>query len=386
MKILIWDKGLPLRNAGGPSGYLWNIKQYLDSVEDKDIIYYSDLIGTRKRGKGLVSSFLLGFCKVFRFEHWSHLIVNYFYKGALSYDERKILDGIDIVHFHTLSAACGYQRIMSKANIKTILTIHSPEPVIDEINSQDHTTMKFNRREKYISREIEIMKSADYLMFPVSGAIECYTSSSKQFKQFFENPETRSKMFFVPTSLPDKEKPLSENYLSKYSIPCHAKKICYVGRHSRIKGYDYLKEIARKVWEKEKDVYFIIGGKIDVEEPVRDDRWIELGWVNTISLLQEVDVFILPNQQTYFDIISLEILRNGTPLITTLTGGNHYFQDINNGGIVFIPSNNAKEAANIVINLLKSDMSLINTRKIFEDNFTMSKYIEAYKSKINSFV
>ena len=51
MKILIWDKGLPLKNAGGPSGYLWNIKQFLQQNKDEEIVFYSDLIGHHGGGQ-----------------------------------------------------------------------------------------------------------------------------------------------------------------------------------------------------------------------------------------------------------------------------------------------------------------------------------------------
>lgn len=65
--------------------------------------------------------------------------------------------------------------------------------------------------------------------------------------------------------------------------------------------------------------------------------------MNTNKLLKEVDVFILPNQKTYFDIIALEILRAGIPLVTTYTGGNKYLASLNDIGITIMPKDDAKE-------------------------------------------
>lgn len=383
MKILIWDKGLPLNNSGGPSGYLWNIKQYLIRNNDSEILFYSDLIEQNRRGKNIITTLLLGFCAFLKRVHWAHIILNYHYKGALTKHEEEVIKGVDYVHFHNLSAVCGYNKLCKKLGVKTILTIHSPEPLIDELNSRDGVTMTSNKRDYYLKKEITLIAGVDYLMFPVKGAVDCFTSATDIYKDFFGRKEIKEKMFFVPTALPDKEKPISENYLAGYNIPKVAKRICYVGRHNKIKGYTYLKEVANEVWKINPDVYFVIGGKSDGEAPNSDSRWIELGWVNTISLLQEVDVFVLPNQQTYFDIIALEILRNGTPLVTTLTGGNKYLSEINNGGISFIPNDNPYEAAKILVQCITTADSGSSTRRLYELYFTMPKFIEQYKQNIS---
>lgn len=36
-KILIWDKQLPLENMGGPSGYLYNIHEFLKEHPSEQI-------------------------------------------------------------------------------------------------------------------------------------------------------------------------------------------------------------------------------------------------------------------------------------------------------------------------------------------------------------
>ena len=336
-------------------------------------------------GKNIITSLLLSVCTLLKREHWAHITINYHYKGALTKAEKQILKGVNFVHFHTLSAACGYNKLIKRAGINTILTVHSPEPLIDELNGRDKISMSDEQRDRYIRRETQIMDAVDYLMFPVAGALECFTSASDIYKSFIQKKQKQNKIFYVPTALPDSDKPAVENYLSGRKLPEGAKKICYVGRHNQIKGYENLKQIAPKVWEIIPDAYFIIGGNPEGSEPVADSRWIELGWVKTISLLQEIDVFVLPNQQTYFDIIALEILRNGTPFITTLTGGNHYLSEINNGSITFIPLNDAHEAAAAIGGCLERGRNN-GTRLLYEEFFTMPKYIKSYKEKIHKLI
>ena len=110
-----------------------------------------------------------------------------------------------------------------------------------------------------------------------------------------------------------------------------------------------------------------------------------MGWVNTSNLLKEIDVFVLANQQTYFDIIALEILRAGVPLITTLTGGNKYIEKINNGGVTFIPKDNVDEAAKILLDVLDSDKSTLGflSRQLYENHFSVNEYIHKYIKELN---
>ena len=43
-KILIWNKNLPLKNVGGPSGYLYNIYSYLEKTPNSQISFYSEVL------------------------------------------------------------------------------------------------------------------------------------------------------------------------------------------------------------------------------------------------------------------------------------------------------------------------------------------------------
>ena len=68
------------------------------------------------------------------------------------------------------------------------------------------------------------------------------------------------KTFYVPTSvnrLP--EEPANNDLLEKFNIPSDSLKVCYVGRHNEVKGYDFLRKVAKEIWKKE-NVYFVVGG------------------------------------------------------------------------------------------------------------------------------
>lgn len=396
-RVLIWDKKSRLSNSGGPSGYMWNIKQYLDRYPTSEVKFYSDVFGDKNRHKFSIKQFhpirliliLLNFAKI---PIVSRLFGTFYAKGILSNTEKSELKKFDFVHFHNISLMYAYGKAVQRLGVKTILTTHTPEVMVDEIFGETTKgTLFLNKykklREYFIKREKRCLEKTDYLMYPVEQISECFDDAqSKIISDYLR--KNKDKIFYVPTSIQNID--IADNdsakILDNLELPDNAIKICYVGRHNEVKGYPYLKEVAAELLKKRRDVYFIIGGKLLNEEPLDDANWIELGWVNTNNLLKEVDLFILPNQKTYFDIIALEILRAGIPLITTYTGGNKYLASLKDAGIAIMPKDDAKKAADILLSLL--DVAVIKSmgnrnRQLFETEFSMEVYIKKYISAIS---
>ena len=69
---------------------------------------------------------------------------------------------------------------------------------------------------------------------------------------------------------------------------------------------------------------------------MRDERWIEVGWTDEPhSLTNASDCLVVPNRQTYFDLVILEGLSLGIPIVTSMTGGNKYFKKEKCGGVFY---------------------------------------------------
>lgn len=398
MKILIWDKGFDLKNSGGPSGYLYNIKKYLDIYPCDQIDFYTDKIvenkknssASRKQIKKILSSFLMNF-------GWGKFILaiyrSYYKFDGLTLEEKNLVEKYDFVHIHWLSQISESFRNFKGKHTKIILTTHTPEPLIDELAGIYGQTwlLKFFPivREQWIKKELNIYGLCDYIMFPVAEACEVYTNSSELFKKKFT--EINERFFYVPTALfPTVSPKRNAHILDKYKIPTDALKICYIGRHTKVKGYDTLCSLAMDVWKKESNVYFIIGGKEEPLKGLNDHRWIELGWVDTQALLNEVDVFILPNKDTYFDLILLEVLRQGLPIVLTETGGNKWFKQYDSKGIMFYQYNDCAECASIVMELYekKRDKELEKMGEaniqFFNRCLTMDNYLNSYIEQLQT--
>lgn len=394
-RVLIWDKNETLSNSGGPRGYMWNIKQYLDTNPTAEVKFYSDILNGDNCVKRTLSFYhpiriLLYLLDKCRIPLAKQLMGVYFAVGALTSEEKDKIKAFDYVHFHSIYMMNAYGPQIKALGLKVILTTHSPELAIDEIFSVSSKYSKFLSKHKKIKiffakREKKYLESADYLMYPVPQVKDCYIDPyAKNIKEYLlSNPQ---KIFYVPTGIIDQNesKVPNSHYLEGLNIPRNAIKICYVGRHNEIKGYPYLKKIAKEVLNYRRDVYFIIGGQQSEELPLEDKNWIELGWVNTKSLLKEIDYFILPNKVTYFDIIALEILRAGVPLITTYTGGNKYLSAINTGGIHFIPNEDVKEAGKVILSIVNDETKNkgILNRRIFEEEFSLASYLKRYIDSI----
>ncbi len=399
-KVLIFDKGDVLSNSGGPLGYMWNIKSGLEqfAIRDPQIYFYSDLKldkdpkSYRNLFYRVIVSLVRRFLLLIGCPVAARLVGTFFSQGSFTKYEESVIKTFDYVHFHHLGQAMAYIHLVKKLGVKTIFTTHVPEPTVDEIF---HLSTFFNKysvsgnkfRDFFIRKEIEVLEQTDYIMFPVNDVLECYTTKSKDLSDFYSRRDVLKKIFYVPTCIIDyvDSSNIVLDIRSKYNIPNSAKIICYVGRHNHVKGYDYLKSIASILLAEDSNLYFIIGGKQQSIPALNHDRWIELGWVDTKSLLKEIDVFILPNKQTYFDIITLEILRAGVPLVTTLTGGNKYFESLNNGGILFISNNNPVESASLIRDFVYSDLDNKgkSNRTLFETNFSIGHYITNYKLHID---
>jgi len=399
MKILIWTKNISLVNKGGPNGYCYNIKSYLDEHPCEEIDFYPGTICLSDCNKKNALSCKTSLKrKIYHFIQKNRYIdfiitiyILFFQKKKLSVDDLNLLKKYDFVHIHG-----SYEMLRTFFNYrssktKVILTTHTPQPLIDEEVGRFRVQPLFKifpfLRTYFLKKEVKAYQKADLVMFPVPDAREPYVNNSLYHKEIFKLIE--NKTFYVPTAINKlKTKPENKHSLDKYNIPRNALKVCYVGRHNDVKGYGMLKQIALHTWEQNPNVYFVIGGKEEPLKGLNDSRWIELGWVNTCELLNEIDAFILPNKETYFDIILLEVLRQGVPVVISKTGGNKWFEDKNVSGIHCYNYDDKEECSRILKQLYddKNKGLLIHQKianeQFFKENFYMPKYIDRYVSEL----
>lgn len=397
-KVLIWDKDKILSSSGGPAGYLFNIHEYLKDNPLQSITFYNDLLNHYDHTEKITPkkhNKLLSWLKQTRFADFireSRSLYNLLIKKETIDTSIIDLNEYDVIHFHLIYDVLKYKNNLLNYRGVILITSHMPEPPIMEIasNCKFYGRLLFHFKDRIINRELNQLESLHpYWMFPTKYALEPYIEGSPLYKKYFSSINERIR--YVTTSIMDKEIIRSKGFFAKYGIPSDSFVITYIGRHNRIKGYDYLKQIGEILLKSNKDIYIVVAGKEYPLKGLDNPRWIELGWIsNSHEIIANSNLFILPNLQTYFDIVFLEVLRAGTPIVATKTGGNkHFYYDISRDetkGIAFIETSSAEIAADCILKYIQSyeESYRVSNRKLWERCFTMEVYIENYLKMLNT--
>lgn len=388
-KILIWNE-YPLGPVGGPSGYLYNLKTYIEknNIENIEFLNNKDFVKKieikKKKNfeiiRGIVRNFKAKFFKTKKLEKRINRAYK-FYEGDYSF-----MNTYDIIHFHDVRSFYKAKNILKNFKGTTLLTSHCPKtPAQEEIEDNikwDYKTFPKKLREKLELIDRESFKNADYLVFPCKEAQEPYEEDN-EIKKILEEKYKTNRILYIPTGIPLKNIDKDDQFFSNKKIDINKKFIVsYIGRHNKVKGYDFLKLLGEKVLEKYKDVIFVIGGEINEKIPVIENKnWIEFGWTKEgYSIIKNSDIFILPNEKTYFDLILLEVLSMGAPVLLSETGGNKYFKKYDEKGLFYFKKHDLKEALERFdeMYILWKNKKLVlegeKNYKIFEKDFTVNTF------------
>lgn len=385
MKVLIWKKEKDLSNCGGDTGYLWNLNFFLKKENIKEIEFIDekfvkrDLIKRLEKRKNEIKNFFV-----------SSLVEKQ--KNELVYSlkrdmkiNKEYLNKFNFIHFHSSKELYKNLENLKNINPKIILQSHSPELQSME-NLEKEIGLKNLEKdsefiETYKEYDYKSFKRADYIIFPCEEAMEPYLKD-KKMKEILD--EKREKINFIPTGLIEKYEIKNDEYFyKKHNIPKDATVISYIGRHNKIKGYDLLVKVGEKILKKYKDIYFVIAGKEnnDIPKP-SNSRWIECGWTNEgLKIMRNSDLFILPNRETYFDLIFLELLSQNTTILCSYTGGNKYFEKYKSNKIKFFEGENTDDLIKKIDELyplLKKLKKEEDNLKIFKENFTIDEFGKNY--------
>lgn len=374
-----------LAPVGGPTGYVYNIKNQMKDTRKFNNINFIFLHGTIKHKS--IKKYIPKFIKEIRNKNRYLNMAKHIVNGG-SYRTNIDFSQYDIVHFHSTYALYEVKDSLKGYTGKILLTSHSPKALHKEF-IEDCISEKAYLKNKKMLDKLEIMDKyafdrADYIIFPCEEAEEPYYNSWDKYTDVHKLNEKKYR--YLLTGISQKTYELDRiSIRKKYKIPENAFVICYVGRHNKTKGYDKAKIIGDTLLKRYKDIYFLIAGK---EEPlcgISNERWIECGWTSiSSSIINASDVFVLPNQETYFDLVMLEVLSLGKVIVTTRTGGNKYFEKIKCNGINFYDYNNVEEAVNILEKLYHSDMGKI--QNLGMENYAIYKKYFTSKQFLNNYI
>ncbi len=235
----------------------------------------------------------------------------------------------DIVHFHETSELYKQRGNLKNYRGTVILTSHCPVPYHRE------RYLGFSRAEKVLYRAMYsrlkgvdryAFSRADYIFFPCQEAEEPYADTWPEFSTIADTK--RDAFRYVLTGIPPAKAAKTRAQVCEMcGIDEGRFIVSYVGRHNKVKGYARLLRIGEQVLSQHPDVQFLVAGKETPLHGLQHERWHEVGWTtDPHSYIAASDVFVLPNEATYFDIVMLEVLSLGCIVVASRTGGNKYFE------------------------------------------------------------
>ncbi|HIQ50022.1 MAG TPA: glycosyltransferase family 1 protein [Nanoarchaeota archaeon] len=229
-------------------------------------------------------------------------IVNFYAKRVAKIC--KHLD-FDIIHAHdwlTFKAAMELKKITKKP---FIAHVHSTE--------FDRAGGKYGNPKVH---EIE------YYAFHYADKIIAVSKRVKNWivNEYYVNPEKIEVVYNAVENI--------QNNINKK----HGRVVLYVGRLSLMKGPDYFLKAAKKVLEKEK-AYFVIVGEGEMMHQLMEeacalgiaDRILFTGFIDRETLLNKfysyADVLVMPSISEPFGITALEAIANKVPVIVSKQSG-----------------------------------------------------------------
>lgn len=378
-KVLIYMKECYLKPVGGAAGYLYNLKSELDKKKETNIKFIEGEEQKSNIRKNIPRN-IMNLLRIFK----RNIEVN-----SLLTNKRRFsgiqLDSYDIIHFHNT-----FSMYKVKDSLKTykgivLLTSHSPKPMFLEIFEDVITSFerRFFKNKYYKLSLIDkyAFNRADCIIFPCQDAEEPYYKNWNEYKKIREI--NKDKYRYILTGINPCNAKVNVNEIrEKYNIPKDAFVVSYVGRHNETKGYDVLKIIGERILKEKDNVYFLIAGKEEPLKGIKNNRWIEVGWTDDPhSIIAASDVFVLPNKETYFDIVMLEVLSLGKIVVASNTGGNKYFRKNNIEGVLLYESiEEAIQLINKVKNMSARDKTLLeeSNQKLFTSKFTSEIFTNNY--------
>lgn len=375
MKVLIHLFKNQLKPVGGPNGVGYNLYKELSNRDISDIEFLNeDKINTNRSKRNQVFEWIKSYFQLFIFPPQ---------KDKYNYNN------YSIIHFHSTKDLFYNRKILNKYKGKVILTSHSPIPLGQEMYADIISKYQWFKS-KILKSKLEEMDKfafmyADYIIFPCEEAEEPYFNNWVDYKFIHELKKDNYRYVLTgidPISIKtDRIKIREELNISDESFI-----VSFVGRHNEIKGYDKLKEIAQYLLSNANDIYFVICGKEFPLKGIKHKRWIEIGWTNDAqSYVGASDVFVLPNKETYFDLVMLEVLSIGKIVIASKTGGNKYFEkECVKGVFLYTTTDEAIDLINKIKLMSKSEREYYEKANLdfFNQHLDVSIYLNNYISTL----
>jgi glycosyltransferase involved in cell wall biosynthesis len=357
-------------NKGGPSGYIFNLTKGLNmcnieyTLISNTIVESKSISNNNKRKITSIRSILYTVKK--------GLTTRKIFKDSIS--------EFTIVHCHSCEDVW-YLRKFLKFKGEIILTSHRPEPLADERITGIQLSNQENKKFKLLRLFLNYIekfgyKKSNFFIFPSPGAHSIYTT----FPGFMKY-SINKKVYYVYTGVENKYIDRSITRIKEdFGLPLNNRVITYIGRHNYIKGYDMLKDSIDEIISD--DFVMVCAGANNLITSPKHEQWYELGLIKNVNELISIsDFVVIPNRNTYFDLIIIEVLSQGKIVLTSNTGGNIDLAN-NSKGVVLFEKGSIKSLKEKIKEVKSYDVTVKNDLENQNFNF-YNEYCSLEKFAIN---
>lgn len=331
--------------GGGPAGYCHNLRDALDAVGGVgriELLFPDVPYGVSTRGRGFFRTlarglplFLLAPLLALRMIVITRFAFRYF---GFKQSQLDLMKQADVVVFHDPRLAYAYYTIPKrKASQKVIVMSHSPTDLATELVQNWQEQYGSTKLWPYIrtilaTLEMKIYLNSNGILAPCKSALDAYFRDIRGREAFFRLP-----VYELASGVPrlSRRKSTSE-VRAGWGIPLERKVVGFFGRHHAHKGYDLFCEAARLAHEKGYgELVFIAAGKGYLSSPHHLPNFRHLGYLTEQlpDAIAAVDLVVVPNRVTYFDLLLLEAMSLGKPILTSQVGGSLC---INSPGVFYL--------------------------------------------------
>jgi glycosyltransferase involved in cell wall biosynthesis len=317
-----------IRPGGGPGGYLFNLREGMRSngvlSDNIDFLSFSESAqrtafvggnGTASIPKRALKRMMFDLPSAVNHLKWMQRIT----PKALT----EKVSAYDHVILHGQTTYC-IARHLHKIGVPFSVMLHSPTILADEgmmgVSPMRKATSLYYAWLRHIDRFL--LKKSRFVFSPSENAMDRY------YEQFPEL-DIRTKTLYVRSGAPAPViRSAREEVRQSLGFAESDLVIFYGGRFVEDKGFDLFLRVAEKLSAKNKSFKFACAGAGPMETNIPGVVQ-NLGWRSDIhDLVNAVDLVVIPNRSTYFDLLPLEVAAVGRCIVSTLTGGNRQLKDL----------------------------------------------------------